>query len=262
MTDLETQLASVLAERATGVVVTRDVDAVEREATIGRHAPRDRSTSRRRPLLAAAAFMAVVAGGAMVLDMQGGGSTASADWTPQVQSVSTTDRAAISEACAAELMALSSNNGINGTAEEVLGAIAAVDVRGGGGYVVYDSGLGCGAERADDGSFSVEYSVTGDKSTVLAQSLQQINSDVPAVQVLSVSSGVVGNERSYAMGVVSSEATAVVVSTRLGPVEATLAGQVWIAWWPASNALDDTVTATNDAGQTIAKASFSDLLPS
>lgn len=256
MIDLDTELTNALTHRADGIAVDHDRAAVERDAAVTQLRPDRKATSTkwRKPLLVAAALATTVAAGSIALDVRdGGGSTAWAGWTAQAQPTTPADIAAIGDACTAALSVAGPGNP-NGAS----GAVVATDVRGSGGYVVYDTGFTCAAERPDGGDFSVKATTTSTEINDYEQALGEVGTERDVLGRLASVSTDPAN--SFAWGVASPDVTSVVLNTPLGPVEATVDGQVWSAWWPDATGFEVTIDGTDASGAIVFSAPLAELL--
>ncbi len=263
MIDLDTELTNALAHRANGISVHRDSAAIERDAAATGPRPESEpgpttTPSRwRRPLLVAAALATAVAAGSVILDIgDGGGSTAWAGWTAEAQPTTPADIAAIGDACTAALSAADPVDPGNPSADP--GAVVATDVRGRGGYVLYDTGLTCAAERPDGGDFAVRATTTSAEVNDYATAIDEVGAERDVIGRLAAVSTDPAN--SFAWGVASPDVTNVVLNTPLGPVEASVDGQVWSAWWPDASGFEVTIEATDASGAVVFTADLADLL--
>lgn len=185
-----------------------------------------------------------------------------AGWTPEAQPASQDDIGGITEACAAAAAdslgdAPDAENGrpidIRGRFEP--GQPVAVDIRGDGGLVVFDSGASCSAYRAEAPSaFKVHTAVGGSSSNPYQEALAQL---APTESLVAVSAGESNDPaNSFVWGVRSPDVDAVTIDTPYGPVEAAVSGSVWLAWWPEATGMDISVTGTGTDGRVLVADTF------
>lgn len=257
MTDLETQLATVLRTQAQAVTVRPDVRAVERAVGVGGgvSVPRSRDAAGpRRRRWHAGALIAGTAAAVIVLALVlvapgGGGSRAWAGWTRTPQAMSPADVSALEAACRRSVVV---------EQEPDPGNVLAVDIRGVGGFAVFDSGSTCSGRRDDGGTaFTVETGSYSWETNAYEEALAALGPAHPVVWAGSAESEEPAS--SYAWGVRDVNVQRITLHTPTGEVEAQVVGQIWLAWWPETTGFDIELTATDSSGQEIVRDSPEDL---
>lgn len=179
----------------------------------------------------------------------GSAQSAWAGWTPNPPPASQGDTTAIGSACTSAVASHMPDPG----------QPIAVDIRGDGGFVVFDSGATCSAYRADDpSSFKVHTTSGSPTSNPYQDALAQLE-PTGSLVAASASEGT-DPANSYVWGVRSPDVDAVTLDTPYGPVQATISGSVWLAWWPEATGFDLTVTGTSAGGRTLVSEPFRTLL--
>ncbi len=198
-----------------------------------RHADPSTPPLSRPRVIAGVGASAALVGGLVAVSVVDSGPTAWAGWTPSSRDADPLGVATLDAACRAE-------PGIGPTSDAL-----AFDVRGDGGLAIYgdrDSWSACQAEL-DDGASSVSgvLSRVGDD---LGTARAALDRGQPVVTIALQWQG--DPASSLIWGVRDPDVDSIVVSTSSGPVNATLLDDIWVAWWPTSDAETTTVRAESD----------------
>lgn len=233
------------APRHTGATTATPLARLgQRHRHNGHSAAAPRHDRRYRAAAIAAAVAAIAAVGVGL--WPGSTQSAWAGWTPDAQPASLSDVEAIGDACTSAL----ADHGSAGPGRPI-----AVDIRGDGGFVVFESGATCSAHREEGPSaFKVRTTSCCASSNVYEDALDRLAPTESLVSVLAAESNDPAN--SFVWGVRSPDIDGVTIDTPYGPVEATVSGAVWLAWWPEATGLDLSVTGTSADGRVLVADTF------
>ncbi len=166
-------------------------------------------------------------------------SEAWAGWTPATQASDPADVAALDDACrtvpaVADLPAL------------------AFDVRGEGGAAIYGDEQGwasCHADRTNSATFRI-VSVQSHTAPDLDVARAQVGAE-HAVVTIALSWHQGDDPASLVWGVNAPSVAAIEIGTGQGPVAASVVDDIWVAWWPGSDAESAEVLAFDPEGRLV-----------